>query len=122
MYKKNTWQNEVIDMIDTDKPHGQWCPMRRVIKMGQELLDIEAVSHPSDMTKDELKKTAWVNVLNDDDTFTGLDGCWIAPTPPEVVEGLNNGEYEVDEAPLTRYSLGDLLDWAIDHGYFNGKP
>jgi hypothetical protein len=73
--------------------------------MSQELSDMETV-----MTKDELKETAWVNVLNDDDTFTSLDGCWIAPTPPEVVEGLDNGEYDVDEAPLTRYSLGDLPD------------
>jgi hypothetical protein len=27
-------------------------------------------------------------------TFTGLDGCWIAPTLPEVIEASNEGEYE----------------------------
>jgi hypothetical protein len=42
--------------------------------------------------------------------------------PPEVVEGLNNGEYEVDEAPGERYSLRDLLEWAIYHGCFDGEP
>jgi hypothetical protein len=43
------------------------------------------------------------------------------PTLPEVVEALNEGEYEVNEASVTRYSLRDLLDWAIDRGYFDEK-
>ena len=89
--------------------------------MSQELFGIETIGAESDITKDELKKSAWLSVLNDDDTFTGFDGCWIAPTRPEVVEGLNNGEYNVGDAPLTRHSLRDLLEWAIDRGYFEGK-
>jgi hypothetical protein len=90
--------------------------------MNSGLFGIETGSSQRDQTNEDLKTAAWVSVLNDDDTFTGLDGCWIAPTLPEVVEALNEGEYEVNEAPVTRYSLQDLLDWAIDHGYFDRKP
>jgi hypothetical protein len=89
--------------------------------MTPELSNTETVGRKSDMTKGQLRATAWLSVLNDDDTFTGLNGCWIAPTSPEVVEAMDNGEYDVDEAPITRYSLRDLLEWAIDHGYFVGK-
>jgi len=69
------------------------------------------------MTNDELKKSAWVCVLNDDDTYAGLDGCWIALTDEAQVEKLDEGEH-VSEVPGPHFSLQLLLEWAISNGYF----
>jgi hypothetical protein len=65
------------------------------------------------MPKDhQLRDAHWITVLNDNETFGGLDGCWIATVPEDA-------EFEeVDELDLTRFSVRELLDWAIDHGFF----
>jgi hypothetical protein len=69
------------------------------------------------MNRDELKTSAWIVVLSDDDTYTGLDGCWIATTTPDQVkEGNESGE--IPEG-LKRIPMQDLLIWAIDNGYFD---
>lgn len=65
-----------------------------------------------------LRATSWVSVLDDDETYTGLGGCWIAPTPPDVIEALDEGD-GVDDMQLSRFDLSDLVEWAIDRGYFD---
>lgn len=71
------------------------------------------------MTHEEMKKAAWVSVLNDNDTYTGLDGCWIALTSPEIVTALDDDDMPVEDVPQPHYGLQALLEWAIDHGYFD---
>jgi hypothetical protein len=63
-----------------------------------------------------LKDTLWICVLNDDSTYTGLSGCWIAPTPDEDIEALDDGA-EPGDLKMYRYSIEHLLNWPIDHGY-----
>jgi hypothetical protein len=80
----------------------------------------------SDSTKrDDLRKrlhnTAWVCVLTDDQTYTGLDGCWIMPTTQEQVEQLNDDE-PVAGLDSPQFTLQKLLDWAIDAGFFDNLP
>jgi hypothetical protein len=70
------------------------------------------------MTRDEMKKEAWVVVLNDNDTYTGLTGCWIAMTDQDQVEALDEGA-DVEDVPGPHYDLQALLEWAIDGGYFD---
>jgi hypothetical protein len=70
------------------------------------------------MTRDEMKRSAWVMVLNDGDTYTGLDGCWFAMTSDSEVDALNAGE-DVTDLPGPHYSMQRLLEWAIAHGYFD---
>ena len=70
------------------------------------------------MTRDELKRAAWVCVLNDNDTYTGLDGCWFAVTPDDCVADLDDGA-SVEDVPLPHHSLQALFKFAIDHGYFD---
>jgi hypothetical protein len=70
------------------------------------------------MTHDEMKREAWVTVLNDDTTYTGLDGCWIAMTDQDQVKALDAGE-DVEEVCHERYDMQALLEWAIDKGYFD---
>lgn len=65
-----------------------------------------------------LKRIAWVSVLNSDDTFTGLDGCWIAPTTGEEVDALDEGKIDVGDLPH-RFPLNDLLMLAIEAGIFD---
>jgi hypothetical protein len=73
------------------------------------------------MTRDEMKQAAWVMVLNGDDTWTGLDGCWFALTTSAEVEALDEDDMEINDLPpeTIRYSMVQLLEWAIDHGYFD---
>ena len=71
------------------------------------------------MTNEEMKKGAWICVLNDGETYTGLDGCWFASTPQDELELLDEGEHEAKDVPGPHYSLQALLWWAIDHGYFD---
>jgi hypothetical protein len=81
----------------------------------------------SDMTpgqlaerREALKRSAWVSVLNDNDTYTGLDGCWIALTSEEKVTALDDDSLSVDDLPQERrFSLNDLLMLAIDAGIFD---
>jgi hypothetical protein len=40
------------------------------------------------MTREEMKKGAWIAVLADNDTFTGIDGCWFAYTSVDQVDLL----------------------------------
>jgi hypothetical protein len=70
------------------------------------------------MTRDEMKLEAWVCVLNDNETFTGLDGCWIAMTPADCVADLDDGG-AAEDVPQPHYSLKSLLEFAIDQGYFD---
>lgn len=72
------------------------------------------------MTRDELKKSPWVMVLTDGDTYSGLDGCTLVPTTPEQVEALDAGESVNDVVPR-RASMQALIEWAIDQGYFDDK-
>jgi hypothetical protein len=69
--------------------------------------------------RDELRKIAWVCVLSDGSTYTGLDGCWIARTTPEQVKRLDAGDPVNDLPEYQRYSLQTVLEWAIDHGGFD---
>ena len=65
--------------------------------------------------REALKKSGWVTVLNDGDTYTGLDGCHIALTSDEQVEGLDADKFSVDDLPAwQRFSLNELLMLAID--------
>jgi hypothetical protein len=68
--------------------------------------------------RNALKQSAWVTVLNDDDTFTGLDGSWIAPANGEQGQALDDGEFALSDLPV-RFGLHDLLVWAIDNGCFD---
>ena len=70
--------------------------------------------------REALKKSSWVTVLNDGDTYTGLDGCHIALTSDEQVEGLDADKFSVDDLPAwQRFSLNELLMLAIDLGIFD---
>ena len=70
------------------------------------------------MTDAKLKDSTWVCVLNNNETYSEPDGCWIAPTPPDVVQLLDQGD-EPDEHCPDKWSLQALLEWAIDQGYFD---
>lgn len=72
------------------------------------------------MDNAELKNSQWIVVLNDDDSFTGLDGCWIAPVADDALV-LHGGAAHTVPAE-TRWDLRGLLDFAIDHGYFSPQP
>ena len=65
-----------------------------------------------------LKRIAWVTVLNDGDTFTGLDGCYIAPTTDKEVKALDDDTIAVDDLPH-QFSLHRLLGLAIEAGIFD---
>jgi hypothetical protein len=75
---------------------------------------------PSTMTREEMKKAAYIMVLGDDDTFTGLDGCWFAYTSPDQVAELDE-DGDLDAIEIKPCDMQELLEWAIDHGYFDGK-
>lgn len=68
--------------------------------------------------REQMKNSAWICVLNDNDSWTGLDGSWIAITEEEQQEALYNDE-RVCDLDLTKFSLRTLVDWAIDAGYFD---
>jgi hypothetical protein len=61
----------------------------------------------------------WVSVLNDDETFTSLSGCWIAKiTAAETVQ-LDEGDEPDNVVPeVRRCDLAALVEWAIERGYF----
>jgi hypothetical protein len=61
-------------------------------------------------------------VLGDDfdASWMGIDECWIAPTSDEQLGQLSDGE-PVSDIDSPHFSLQDLLDWAIDAGYFDEK-
>jgi hypothetical protein len=69
------------------------------------------------MTKEEMKKGPWVAVLNDNDTYTGLTGCWIAMTDQDQVKALDEGA-GVEDVSGPHYDMQALLELAIDRGYF----
>jgi hypothetical protein len=69
-------------------------------------------------TRDELQESAWVVVLNDNDTYTGMDGRWIAMTDQDQVTALHEGESINDVCPV-RYDMQKILTFAIEHGYFD---
>lgn len=71
------------------------------------------------MTKQEMLASAWVCVLADSETYTGLDGCWIAVTSQEVVEALDEGHISLTELSGGRYDLQSLLEFGLEHGYFD---
>jgi hypothetical protein len=73
-----------------------------------------------EMTRDDLKREAWIVVLNDNHLFTGLTGCWIALTDQDQVKALDEGAhfYDVIEDDQN-WDMQNLLEWAIDHGYFD---
>jgi hypothetical protein len=68
--------------------------------------------------RDRLKREAWLMVLGGGD-YTGLDGCWFALTTQQEVQKLDNGEISAGEVSKPHYSMQALLEWAIDHGYFD---
>jgi hypothetical protein len=70
---------------------------------------------------DELKQGSWIVVLNDDETYTGLGGSRFAMLTAEQQQELNNGAEPNQLDGLECYELKGLLDWAIDHGYFDSK-
>jgi hypothetical protein len=70
------------------------------------------------VTRTELHEIDWIAVLNDDETYTGLVGCWIATTTPSIVEELNEGAGP-NQLELVRFNLDHLVQWAIDKGYFD---
>jgi hypothetical protein len=70
------------------------------------------------VTRTELHEIDWIAVLNDDETYTGLVGCWIATTTPSIVEELNEGA-DPNQLELVRFNLDHLVQWAIDKGYFD---
>jgi hypothetical protein len=81
----------------------------------------------SDSTKEidlrkRLHNTAWVCVLNDDQIYTGLDGCWIMPTTKEQVKQLDEDGEPVARLDSPQFTLQKLLDWTIDAGFFDNLP
>jgi hypothetical protein len=106
-------------------PHGVEV-FHKLAALDDELCDasLDGVDLPDDgrpevATRDEMKRSSWVMVLNDDDTFTGLDGCWFAATPPSIVRQLDEGQIAVREVPGRHFEMQPLLEWAIDQGYFD---
>jgi hypothetical protein len=69
------------------------------------------------MTHEEMKKAEWVCVLGDDDTFSGLDGSWIAMVPTDHSDELAGGG-KVSDLP-EQFCLRKLIDKAIDAGWFD---
>jgi hypothetical protein len=67
----------------------------------------------------QLRAADWITVLNDDETYTSLEGCWIAVTTPEVSQKLDDGDDPNDIPELVRWDLDALVQCAIDHGYFD---
>jgi hypothetical protein len=55
------------------------------------------------MTHDEMKRSAWVMVIADSSTFTGLGGCWFAMTTDEEVEGLDSGDQLLSDLTSPHY-------------------
>ena len=71
------------------------------------------------MTHEEMKKAAWVSVLNDDRHIHRVEWMRIALTSPEIVTALDDDDMPVEDVPQPHYGLQALLEWAIDHGYFD---
>jgi hypothetical protein len=66
----------------------------------------------------ELKQSEWVAVLNDDETYSGLDGAWIALSPSGDAD--RDTDVAVRQIPEdARTDLSGLVMWAINHGYFD---
>ncbi len=68
----------------------------------------------------DLKKSEWICVLNDDETYTGLNGSWIAPIPDDLTEqreDIENG-YAPKVVPVY-FDMRKMLEFAINHGYFD---
>jgi cell wall assembly regulator SMI1 len=61
------------------------------------------------MTREEMKKGPWVAVLNDNDTYTGLTGCWIAMTDQDQVKALDEGA-GVEDVSGPHYDMQALLE------------
>ena len=56
----------------------------------------------------------WISVLNDGETYTGLQGAWIAQTPENFDEDNSNLEEQIRAED--RIDLWGLVTWAIDQG------
>ena len=70
--------------------------------------------------REVLKKSLWINVFGDDETWSSCQG-WISPATNQVVAIIEEQDNIVNYAPLFRFKLEDLIDFAIDHGYFDDK-
>jgi hypothetical protein len=71
--------------------------------------------------RDQLKEANWITILNDDETFTSLGGSHVAILTAEQQQELKEGTELNDLDNLQRYDLKELVNWAIDHGYFDAK-
>ena len=71
--------------------------------------------------RDELQQGSWIVVLNDDETYTGLHGSHIAALTAEQQKALGQGAEPNQLENLQQYDLRELLDWAINNGYFDSK-
>jgi hypothetical protein len=69
--------------------------------------------------RDQLKNGNWICVLNDGETYTGLSGSYIAILTAEQDKELNEGTEPNQLHNLQQHELNELLDWAIDNGYFD---
>jgi hypothetical protein len=69
------------------------------------------------MTRQQMLESAWICVLDDGETYTGLDGCWIAMTTDQEAKDLDDGGSADDLQD--RFSLQALLEFAVSQGYFD---
>jgi hypothetical protein len=70
----------------------------------------------------EMKKLKWIIVIARDTWVADLGGSWIAVFDEETEEALDICSDKPGRNVVTpRYDLRQLLEWAIDHGYFEGE-
>jgi hypothetical protein len=65
----------------------------------------------------ELRQREWVVVLNDDETYSGLRGSWIAFSPPDTDDDHDEAVKEISQD--SRLDLWEIIKFAIKHGYMD---
>jgi carboxypeptidase C (cathepsin A) len=71
--------------------------------------------------REALKESWWVNALDHCGTWSGTSAGFIAPATEKMIRVMECSDKAVTRAPLTYCDLDDLLDWAVDRGYFDDK-
>jgi hypothetical protein len=75
----------------------------------------------SDQLRKTLKQARWINALDEYSTWGGSNAGFIAPATDQIVGVLEFDGELLEIAPLNRLDLDELIDWAIDQGYFDDK-
>ena len=71
--------------------------------------------------REALRQSWRVNALDDRGTWGDPTNGFIAPATEKICDVKQSYDKCIANAPLTQLSLDDLIDWAIEQGYFDDK-